>query len=158
MKVLLDSTYFFPLIGVHEASIDQQFVPKLVNTAQFRLCYSKITLFEMSAKGAKLIRRGKLFETDVVDGLNSLRNWKEMSAIEPWLGEVQRLSFYLRRDHTDFIDCLILASAVIQCDIFVSEDNQLRELADHSWKKLISDLNAGFRIFNSSEMIAIRNE
>lgn len=152
MKVFLDSTYFFPLMGVHEGSINQEFIPKLIETEQFQLYFSSITFFEISAKGAKLIRSGKLSEVDVVDGLNSLRNWKEVSEVEPWLGEIQRLSFYFRRDHKDFIDCLILASAVIQTDIFVSEDQQLHELVNHSWRKVISDLNEKFQILKSSEV------
>ncbi|MFW9915157.1 MAG: hypothetical protein ACFFGZ_06055 [Candidatus Thorarchaeota archaeon] len=158
MKVFLDSSYFFPLIGVREASIDQQFIPRLVRTNQLHFYYSTITLFEISAKGAKLIRDNKLSETNVVDGLNSIRNWEEMRSVDPWLGEIQRLSFYFRRDHKDFIDCLILASAVVQANIFVTEDQQLRELADSAWKKAISDLNPKFRIYNSSEMIDMGNK
>ncbi len=152
MKIFLDSTYFFPLIGVTETSIDQQFLPKLVKNNQFQVLYSSITLFEISAKGAKLIQSGEITEPDVVNGLNSLQYWREVFAVDPWSGEIQRLSFFFRRSHPDFIDCLILASAILESEKFVCEDEKIHELVEITWKKIILDCNANFEIYNSSEI------
>jgi len=75
LKLLLDSIY---LIGIIETSIDHQFLSRLANSSEYRLYCLLITLFEISAKGAKFIQMEELIETDVIDGLNALRYWKKV--------------------------------------------------------------------------------
>ncbi|MHA1995842.1 MAG: hypothetical protein ACW97Z_14940 [Candidatus Hodarchaeales archaeon] len=116
------------------------------------LQFSSITLFELSAKGARLIKAGKLTNIDVIDGINALTSWKDLSEIDPWNGEVQRLAFTFRRDHSDYIDCLILASAIIHANVFVSEDIMLKKLLKDKWSERVSEVNIAFEILDIDQL------
>ena len=124
----------------------------------FELQFSSITLFELSAKGARLIKEGKLTVNDVVDGINALVSWRNISLIEPWNGEVQRLAFDFRLDHSDYIDCLVLASAIIHANVFVSEDILLKKLFKTKWFNRVREINIEFEILNTEELKVKINE
>ena len=124
----------------------------------FELQFSSITLFELSAKGAKMIKAGKLTVNDVIDGLNALTSWRNISSIDPWNGEVQRLAFDFRHDHSDYIDCLVLASAIIHANVLVSEDITLKKLFKTKWLNRVREINTEFEILNTNELEAKINE
>ena len=149
MRLFLDSTYFFPLIGVAVTTVEPNFLERLIKETSHQLLYSSITLFELSAKGAKLVSAHRLREADVTNGLTALRDWDSLSLVDPWSREVQQLAFYFRKNHTDFIDCLLLASAVIYADGFVSEDEELSNLVDQQWETRIRVQNAAFQVFTA---------
>ncbi len=152
MKILFDSSYFFPLIKVKVEKSSPEIFSLIHQEDTFELQFSSITLFELSAKGARMIKSGKLTSNDVIDGINALLSWKKLSSIVPWNGEVQRLAFDFRLDHSDFIDCLILASAIIHADVFISEDMTLKKLLKTKWLNIVREFNIEFEILDSNQL------
>ncbi len=152
MKILFDSSYFFPLIKVNVEKSSPEIFSLIHQEDTFELQFSSITLFELSAKGARMIKSGKLTSNDVIDGINALISWKELSSIVPWNGEVQRLAFDFRLDHSDFIDCLILASAIIHADVFISEDMTLKKLLKTKWLNRVREFNSEFAILDIDQL------
>jgi len=134
VKIFFDSSYFFPLIKVKVEKSSPEIISLIHQRESIELQFSSITLFELSAKGARLIKEGKLTVNDVVDGITALISWRNISLIEPWNGEVQRLAFDFRLDHSDYIDCLVLASAIIHANVLVSEDILLKKLLKTKWQ------------------------
>jgi PIN domain nuclease of toxin-antitoxin system len=158
MKILFDSSYFFPLIKVKVEKSSPEIFSLLHQKDTFELQFSSITLFELSAKGARMIKSGKLTSNDVIEGINALLSWKKLSSILPWNGEVQRLAFDFRLDHSDFIDCLILASAIIHADVFISEDMTLKKLLETKWLNRVREINIEFEILNINQLKTKINE
>lgn len=158
MKIFFDSSYFFPLIKVKVEKSSPEIISLMYQRESFELQFSSITLFELSAKGARLIKEGKLTVNDVVDGINALVSWRNISLIEPWNGEVQRLAFDFRLDHSDYIDCLVLASAIIHANVFVSEDILLKKLFKTKWFNRVREINIEFEILNTEELKVKINE
>jgi PIN domain nuclease of toxin-antitoxin system len=155
MRVFLDSTYFFPLIGLAVKSVERDVVAFLLSLEDVELLCSTITLFELSAKGARLVQSGVLSESDVVEGVLALQHSRETAVRHPWTGEVQRLAMYFRKGHPDYVDCLILASAVVHAERFISEDMTIQELVQRSWMKAISDINNDFAVLSSREAMRL---
>ncbi len=158
MKILFDSSYFFPLIKIKVEKSSPEIFSLIHQKKPFEMQFSSITLFELSAKGARMIKSGKLTVNDVIDGINALVSWKNISAINPWNGEVQRLAFDFRLDHSDYIDCLILTSAIIHANVFVSEDITLQKLLKTKWLNRIREINIEFEIVNTDQLKAKINE
>ncbi|MHA1974028.1 MAG: hypothetical protein ACTSW1_13600 [Candidatus Hodarchaeales archaeon] len=152
MKVLLDSSYFFPLISVEIVESSREIIPFLIEFLDVKIQYSLITLFELSAKGAKLVNSGLLIQNDVVKGINALLAWEKIEITSPWSGEIQRLAIDFRHDHSDYIDCLILATAVVRSNILVTEDSNIKSLVNSNWSNKIVDVNDEFSVMNASEM------
>lgn len=149
MNFFFDSSYFFPLIKIE---IKNSLKPLLeIYNKKNRFLYSTITLFELSAKGAKYINSEELLKSDVVNGINSLCNWKIFEKVEPWQGEIQRLAFDFRKQHADYIDSIILASAITHSDVLISEDERIKGLVK-SFDTQISILNNNFACMNTSEV------
>ena len=67
MRILLESTYLFPLIGVSVRNVDPLLL--LDFKPRHRLLVSDISLFELSAKGAKYVVQGVLEPEDVTRGI-----------------------------------------------------------------------------------------
>lgn len=158
MKILFDSSYFFPLIKVKVEKSSPEIFSLIHQKETFELQFSSITLFELSAKGARMIKSGKLTSNDVIDGINALISWRNISSIDPWNGEVQRLAFDFRLDHSDYIDCLILASAIIHTNVFVSEDITLKKLLKTKWLNKVKEINIEFEILDANQLKAKINE
>ena len=152
MKILCDSSYFFPLIKIKVQQSSPDIISLIHQNEALELQYSTITLFELSAKGARMIKSGKLTSTDVIDGINALISWKNIISLDPWNGEVQRLAFEFRKDHSDYIDCLVVASAVVYADVFISEDITIKDLLKVKWKNNVREINTDFKIMNSDQL------
>ena len=154
MKLFFDSSYFFPIIKIKVEKSSPEILALTINQdSAFEMQYSTITLFELSAKGAKLIRSGQLTRNDVINGINALIHWENVKSVEPWDGEVQRLAIDFRKDHPDYIDCLVIASAIIHANVFISEDEMLKNLFESKWKSIAADINDEFLILNADSLI-----
>ena len=66
---------------------------------------------------------------------------------------MQRLAIDFRKDHPDYIDCLVLASAIIHANVFVSEDELLKDLFESKWKSIVADINDEFLILNTESLL-----
>lgn len=133
MKIFFDSTYFFPSIGVKPKKVPEDYLLNWLNLADHHeLMYSDLSLFELQAKGAKYVQKNQLTSMQVSEGILAIKAEKDLSVIPFWESKITSVALLLRKDHKDFIDCVLLASALLYADIFVSEDNNLRSLMNHS--------------------------
>ena len=70
------------------------------------------------------------------------------------LGDVQSLTIALklREFLTDFVVCLILASAIANCDVLITEDADILVLRDTgSYTNILNAYNPGFRLSSFKE-------
>ncbi len=140
-KILFDSTYFLPFIGIAIEGIDTSRLQEILSSNDYLVQLSEISLFELAAKGAKLSLNTVLSYQDVLRGLDTLRIDKRFKT-QAWTSNpiILELAFKIRRFHADFIDCLILATAVCSADLFATYDYELfNQLLKH--KKTIAEIS-----------------
>lgn len=154
MRVLLDSTYLLPLIGVRVRSLDSRILLELKH--RHRLLVSDISLFELAAKGAKYVVQGVLDPEDVTQGIQSLRMDPEITVV-PFIGtQVQNTSYVLRRTLNDYIDCLILSTAMNEADVLLMEDRTIQGfMEDESIRGLAHAIAPDFRVLNYDQLRAV---
>ncbi|MBO3768874.1 MAG: hypothetical protein QXS51_06285 [Thermoproteota archaeon] len=70
MKILLDTTYLLPAIGIYFKEFPNDTLIRLRHREN-QLFISEISIFELSAKGAKYVSAGKLSVERVVRGNKS---------------------------------------------------------------------------------------
>jgi len=127
MKILLDTTYLLPLIGISVKDIPDDLVVRLLKRG-YKVYINEITFFELSAKGAKYISKGMLSCERVIRGLNALAYDGRIKRISLYDTDVLLTSFQIRKKIDDFIDCLIFSTAVNYSDIFLTEDQRIIKL------------------------------
>lgn len=153
MKILLDTSYFLATIGIS--------IKELPNDAAIRLMaqghnisISEITLFELSAKGAEYVNNGKLLPETVTEGIKAIVYEEGLEKVPIHDSEVLLLAFKLRSALNDFIDCLIVASAINNCDALITEDEEIRTLTKKtSISKLIEATRPDFEIKTLHEIL-----
>ncbi|HUT81226.1 MAG TPA: hypothetical protein VMZ29_08485 [Candidatus Bathyarchaeia archaeon] len=125
-KILLDTTYFLPFIGITIEGMDPLLVQKMAAGNGNQVQLSEITLFELAAKGAKIATDTVLTYQEVVRGLDTLRYDKRLH-IQSWTSNptILELAYAFRAFHADFIDCLILATAVCSSEIYATYDDEV---------------------------------
>jgi predicted nucleic acid-binding protein len=129
LRILVDTTYFLPTISVTIKDLPNDLLRTLLQNEDYQLFYCEITLFELAAKGAKLIlSEDSLTVEDITKGIDSIRWDKRLSNL-PWYSYplIMELATEIRKFHLDFIDCLILATAVCYTDVFAIFDETLFE-------------------------------
>ncbi len=146
MKLLLDTTYFFPAIGISIKEIQEDAIIKLINKG-YEISLSNITIFELSAKGAKYVATGDIEPHRVVRGIRAIVYVEKIKKIPLYDTSILLTSFELRRILEDFVDCLILSSAINKCDILVTEDKDIKCLEEEKeFKKIVKLINPKFKI------------
>lgn len=134
MKVLLDTSYFLPLVKVQVKEIPVNLLQDLLSNPSIELHYCDVTLFEMAAKAIRLMVSGEPIDVqDVRIGIDALEN-DERLVRDSWSTHpyALELASTLRKIHSDFIDCLILATAACRAETFVTMD-------DEFYKKIIGE-------------------
>lgn len=67
---------------------------------------------------------------------------------------ILQTSFKLRNMLNDFIDCLILSSAMNHSGAIITEDNEIQSLRKSpEFHNLVVDLNQGFKVLKLIEII-----
>ena len=147
MKLLLDTTYLLPALGITVRSIPQNLLEDFQRRGH-DISISAITIFELAAKGAKLVSDGRLSADRVERGLASILTDDSINQIALQEAEILKRAIALRSIKVDFIDCLILASAALRTDALVTEDKELRDLAsrDEARAKL-NPMNLAFTAY-----------
>ena len=95
-----------------------------------------------------------------------LREWLEVIRAIVFDENITKISIHednvlltacrLRSLLNDFIDCLILSSALSQCDILISEDTDIRNLREsREFQDLLKTINPGFKIHNLAEIVRV---
>jgi len=148
MKILLDTTYLLPLIGISIEEIPDEMILELINRG-YKLFINYVTLFELAAKGAKYISMGKLSLERVVKGIIAIVHDERVVKINIESFDTLYTSFKLRRYLRDYIDCLIVATALHYCDILLTEDDTLLKISESTWFKEIKErLNPELKVMN----------
>ena len=134
MRLLLDTTYLLPAIGVSIKELSNDVLIKLMQKGN-RIFICDISIFELSAKGAKHVSAGALPAERVTRGIRAIVYNEAIETIQMYDSALLLTAFKLRSMLNDFIDCLILSAAINRCDILLTEDTDIQELYDSSSRR-----------------------
>ena len=132
--MILDTSYFLPLAKI-EVSADLLLALAENRTQPDRLSFDLVTmnsisLFELQAKAAKL----GINTPSVIEAIGAI---SRQFRIEPYnSAEIIEIASSLRENFfTDYIDCIIIATAIVTGEELVTEDSKiLRRRSDLSDK------------------------
>ena len=153
MKVFLDSSFFFPFIRVDLKKVSKKEIGNLLRNKNYEIFCSDLVFFELSAKASKYINQGILNMEDLLDGVSFINNYSKISKIPIHFPEILILAQEFRKIHQDYIDCIILASAVKSSDVFITMDGILREKIQTKWDQIMLKENPTFHVKSFSEFI-----
>ena len=153
MKLLLDTTYLLPAIGISVKGLLKDAPIKLMLKTH-KIFISDISIFELSANGAKHIATGTLSAERVTRGIRAII-YDETITISPMHDSTILLTaFKLRSMLNDFIDCLILSSAINQCDALITEDGDIQNLKKNKeFNEFLTKTNPKFKIQTLTEIL-----
>ena len=151
MKLLLDTTYLLPAIGISVKDLPNDTSIKLIQKG-YQISMSDISIFELSAKGAKHVAAGSLSAERVTRGIRAIIYDETIKTIPMHESTILLTAFKLRKILSDFIDCLILSSAINQCDALITEDNDIQNLENNKeFNELLKGINPKFKIQTLTE-------
>jgi len=146
LRLLLDTTYLLPAIGVSVEGIPRDAAVKLIEK-EYQISISDVTIFELSANGAKHIAAGVLTAERVSRGIRSIVYDERMAKVPIHDSSVLLIAFKLRNMLSAFIDCLILSSAINRNDALITEDEEIQKLRkNRMFQELIESINPKFKI------------
>jgi PIN domain nuclease of toxin-antitoxin system len=122
---MVDTTYLLPAAGIAVGGTPQDAIGR-IRDAGHETFASEISLFELLAKGAKLVSEGKADPGRVSLALKSIISDDSIKKVKVYTDETMSIAMELRGHHSDFVDCLILASAASECDVLVTEDASIQ--------------------------------
>lgn len=142
----MDTTYLLPAIGISIKDLPKDTLVRLMQKGH-QISISNISIFELSAKGAKHVAAGTLSTERVTRGIRAIVYDERITVIPMHDSSVLLMAFKLRRLLSDFIDCLILSSAVNRCDAILTEDNEVQDLKrNKEFAGLVTTVNPKFKI------------
>ena len=144
-KILLDTTYLFPFAGINVRGVERGAIER-ASAMGHQLSVSEMSLFELAAKGAKLVGDGSADVERLAQAVRAIVSDETLRKVRLYEDGVIPLAIALRRHNSDFIDCVILASAVLTCEILVTEDELL--LRSGEIIKLVRKTNPEFLIYD----------
>ncbi len=157
MNILLDTTYFMPAIGITLSGV-KPLVYRTLKENGHTLYISELTIFELSAKGAKHIASHDLNPDRVRRGVTTVAHDESLIKIPLLEGDVIQHSFTLRNAMNDYIDCVILSSAICRCNAIVTEDQLIHRIRDSPlYRRIIDEINPSFKILSSSDLDELSN-
>jgi len=125
--MIIDTTYLLPLARIDvDTDLLEAVVKGKVDIRMEEIAVSLISLFELQAKAAKL----GVAPSIVSEALEAVN--KAFRVIPFYAEEVVEVSFSLRKKIPDYIDCVILATAIVSGEDLATEDSLI-----HSKKGLI---------------------
>jgi len=146
MRLLADTTYLLPAIGVAVKGLPGTILVKLFNRGD-QVSISEITLFELCTKGAKYVAEGRLTDARVSRGVRAVVYDERITHIPIHDSQVLGTAFRLRRMLNDFIDCLILSSAMNCCDALLTEDEDIQNLVEQvNFREFLQTTRPEFKV------------
>jgi predicted nucleic acid-binding protein len=117
---IIDTTYLLPLAQIRvDADLLVAVAEERSSLRMSEMGISLISLFELQAKAAKL-----RVPSNAVD--KSIKSILETFTIVPFTdSDVVEASFGLRKEMTDYIDCVIAGTAASRGEDLVSEDSKI---------------------------------
>lgn len=153
MRLLLDTTYLLPAIGISVKELPKDVPIKLLQKGN-RISICDISIFELSAKGAKHISAGILPAERVTRGIRAIVYNEAIETIPTYDSTLLLTAFKLRSMLNDFIDCLILSAAINQCSILLTEDKDIQDLKKNKeFNELRTTTNPKFKIQSLTETL-----
>jgi len=153
LRLLLDTTYFLPAVGVTIKGFPEDTPMKLIENGH-KISISEITIFELSAKGAKYVATGTLTAERAARGIRAIIYDERITGVPMYDSSVLNIAFSLRKILSDFIDCLILSSALNQSDVLVTEDEDMQNLRKRrEFQELLQKTNPKFEIRTLADML-----
>jgi len=127
MKVLLDTTYLLPAVGI-EVDLSENLLEKLFSSGH-SFIINELSLFELFGKASRLIsgeeRAKDRFYTGMKSILSSKVDIKPVFTLDtlPVVREVhERIK--------DLPDCLIVATAMLYSDVMLTEAKDIQKVED----------------------------
>jgi len=152
LRLLLDTTYLLPAIGISIRGLSKDAPVNLIKKGH-QISISDISIFELSAKGAKHIIAGTLPAERVTRGIRAIVHDETIETVPVHESTILHTAFDLRSLLTDFIDCLILSTAVNQCDALITEDSDIQNLKKNKeFTELLRPINPRFKIQTLTEI------
>ena len=151
MRLLLDTTYLLPAIGIAIKGLPKDAPIKLIQKG-YQISISDVSIFELSAKGAKHVAAGKLSAERVTKGIRAIIYDETIEMIPIYESTLLLTAFKLRSMLGDFVDCLILSSAINRCDALITEDSDIQNLKKiNEFNELITTINPKFKVQTLTE-------
>jgi hypothetical protein len=149
VRVLLDTAYLMPAIGVQVKGVPQDAL-SLIRGGGHVAAISELTLFELSAKGARYAASGVLDPERVRRGVLAVARDEGLVRVPLVDEEVLKTSYSLRGILGDYLGCVVLSSAISRCDAMLTEDGLIRGLSENpNYVELVNRVNPGFTISSS---------
>ena len=153
MKILLDTTYLLPTIGIAVKELPRDAIVRAMKKGN-RIIISQISLFELAAKGAKYVKNGILKPETVAKGIRALLYNDEVETLPIEDTRLLLTAFALRNMLDDFIDCLILSTAINNCEALITEDTDISNLQNNvQFNELLKTSNSAFRVSTLSNIL-----
>jgi len=135
-----------PAIGVSIKGLPKDALIRLIQKGH-QISISNISVFELSAKGAKHVATGTLSAERVTRGISAIVYDERITVVPMHDSSILLTAFKLRRMLSDFVDCLILSSAINQNDAIVTEDKDIQNLKRQAeFKGLLVTMNPKFKV------------
>jgi PIN domain nuclease of toxin-antitoxin system len=156
LRLLLDSTYLLPAIGVSIKELPKDVLTRLIQKGN-RIFICDISIFELSAKGAKHVSAGALPAERVTRGIRAIVYSEAIETIPMYDSALLLTAFKLRSMLNDFVDCLILSAAINRCDILLTQDRDIQELQKNKeFNELRMATNSKFKIQSATETLQLQ--
>ncbi len=144
MKLLLDSSFFMPFLAVDIVQFPRKAILELMENEV--IIRSELVIFEVSAKGSKLVNKKKISTEELTQGITAIQYLEKIEIIPIHYAEIQALASELRKSHSDHIDCLMVATAVYYAEGMLTLDKELKKKVHDEWNDIIESINEKFNI------------
>ncbi len=144
MKLLLDSSFFMPFLAVDIVQCPRKAILELMTKEE--IIRSELVIFEVSAKGSKLVNNGEISIEELTQGITAIQYLEKMETIPIHYTEIQALASELRKSHSNLIDCLMVATAVYYAEGMLTLDKELKKKVHEEWNDIIESINKEFKM------------
>jgi predicted nucleic acid-binding protein len=146
LKVLLDTTYLLPTISIAIKEVPKDAIIKL-NEKGYEIAISRVSIFELLAKSAKYIAKNELSPERATLGIRAILYDDIIEKISADSSKVMLTAFALRSLMSDFIDCLVVSTALNYCDALITEDQDIQNLTKNKkYLEPVASVNSNFKI------------
>lgn len=128
-KLLLDTTFILPLFGfdVGLADFEEFFLAAL---ERYAILVNSLSFLEAKWKALREARRNPEVLEAYSDGLRSIVFSEDVTVVPFHDPVVDDLATALIRYHGDYFDCSIAASALVDANVLLTEDEKIADLVD----------------------------
>lgn len=140
MKILLDTSYFLSAYNIKRFSLQADELIE-IKKRQHDYYYSDFVYFECNAKASK-------FDcTNLNIITQAIINDPDFNEIPSKSQPIWELACFLRKYHTDYIDCIHYATAIVKkMDFFLSEEKEFRQLISTIESELKTQIGSKYQI------------